>query len=159
MKISVLVVGRVRGPLESAVQEFEMRAAHYWKLDVVEIESGAGRGDRRDAGAIQRAEGRRLLARVPEGSEAWALTRGGAGTSSSAFARALGAKALEGSPGVTFLVGGAYGLDPDVLGRADSSLSLSEMTLPHELARLVLAEQLYRAGTILRHEPYHKGRS
>ena len=102
-----------------------MRAAHYWKLNVVEIESGAGRGDRRDAHAVRRAEGRRLLARVPEGSEAWALTRGGAGTSSSAFARALGERALEGSPGITFLVGGAYGLDPEVLRRAARNLSLS----------------------------------
>ena len=157
MKISVLVVGRVRGPLEAAVQEFEMRAAHYWKLDVVEIESGVRRGDRRDARSVRSSEGRRLLDRIPDGSDVWALTRGGPGTSSRAFAKTLGAKALEGSPGVTFLVGGAYGLDPEVLGRADSNLSLSEMTLPHELARLVLAEQLYRAGTILRSEPYHKG--
>ena len=134
-----------------------MRAAHYWKLDVVEIESGVRRGDRRDARSVRSSEGRRLLDRIPDGSDVWALTRGGPGTSSRAFAKALGAKALEGSPGVTFLVGGAYGLDPEVLGRADSNLSLSEMTLPHELARLVLAEQLYRAGTILRSEPYHKG--
>jgi 23S rRNA (pseudouridine1915-N3)-methyltransferase len=59
---------------------------------------------------------------------------------------------------VTFLIGGAHGLDDDVLRRADLALTLSPFTLPHELARLVLLEQVYRACTILRGEPYHKGR-
>ena len=58
---------------------------------------------------------------------------------------------------MAFLIGGAYGLDRTVIKRARKRLSLSAMTLPHEVARLVLSEQLYRAGTILRGEPYHKG--
>ena len=58
---------------------------------------------------------------------------------------------------VALLIGGAFGLDPAVLGQCDAQLSLSPLTLPHELARLVLLEQLYRAGTILKGEPYHKG--
>ncbi len=146
MKISVLVIGRVRGPLEPAVREFEARAAHYWKLEVVEIESGTGRGAAGDARSVRSAEGRRLLGRVPQGLETWALTREGARTTSKAFANALGAKALEASPGVTFLVGGAYGLDPEVLGSSTRQLSPSGMTLSHEFARLLLAEQVIQGG-------------
>lgn len=59
--------------------------------------------------------------------------------------------------GVHFIIGGAFGLDARLCGECDLSLSLSSLTLPHDLARVVLAEQLYRAGTILRREPYHKG--
>jgi 23S rRNA (pseudouridine1915-N3)-methyltransferase len=65
--------------------------------------------------------------------------------------------ALHGSPGVALIIGGAYGIHPDVGRRARRRVSLSAMTLPHEMARLVLVEQIYRAGTILRGEPYHKG--
>ena len=67
------------------------------------------------------------------------------------------ARTIEASPGVAFAIGGAFGLGEPVLARARVRLSLSDMTLPHEMARLFLAEQLYRAGTILRGEPYHKG--
>ncbi len=159
MKVSILAVGRVRGVLAPAVREFEERAGRYWKLEVTEVEAGAGRGGGRDPQDVQRSEGRRLMARVTEGSETWALTREGKGMSSRALAATLGRMAVEASPGVTFLIGGAYGLDSGVIDGADRKLSLSPMTLPHEMARLVLAEQLYRAGTILRNEPYHKGRS
>ena len=64
---------------------------------------------------------------------------------------------MRSSAGVAFVIGGAFGLGDAVLSRSRRQLSLSAMTLPHEMARLVLAEQLYRAGTILRGEPYHKG--
>ena len=64
---------------------------------------------------------------------------------------------MDALPGIGFIIGGAFGLGEAVLSRARHHLSLSDMTLPHEMARLVLAEQLYRAGTILRGEPYHKG--
>ena len=69
----------------------------------------------------------------------------------------LGELALRGSPGAAFLIGGAFGLDRTLLRDATHRVSLSPMTMPHDLARLVLAEQLYRAGTIVRGEPYHKG--
>ncbi len=159
MRISVVVVGRLRGPLESATQEYEMRASRYWKLDLVEVEAGAQSSEHTDARQVRSAEAKRLLGRTPEGFETWALTRTGAALSSRSFAEALAANALKASRGVTFLVGGAYGLDPAILQGVTRQLSLSAMTLPHGMARLLLAEQLYRAGTILRNEPYHKGGS
>lgn len=103
------------------------------------------------------AEGERLLSRVPPGVEVAALTRDGTPLSSRGLADWLQELAVGGHPGVAFLIGGAYGLHGDVLSRARRRVSLSAMTLPHEFARLVLAEQIYRAGTIARGEPYHKG--
>jgi len=159
MKVSVLAVGKPRGALESIIREFEVRAARYWRLEIIEVESGSGGKARRDPRAAQAAEGKRLLARVPAGSQKWALTRDGSRISSSALAAELGDMAVTGAPGVSFLLGGAFGLDGNVLAEAHRKVSLSAMTLPHEIARLVLTEQLYRAGTILRNEPYHKGSS
>ncbi len=156
MKISVLVVGRVRRTLVPAVEEFEARAARYRKLEFVEVDSGAARGRGKDPASVRSAEGARLGRRIPKGSEVWALTRGGSGFSSDAFARLLGLRATDGRSGVTFLTGGAFGLDRTLLHAAGRRLTLSGMTISHGLARLLLAEQLYRAGTILRGEPYHK---
>lgn len=156
MKITVVAVGRVRGVLEQAVAEYEARAARYWKLEVVEVDAGAPGRDP-DPARVRSAEAERILSRVSPGTAVFALTREGKGMGSRTLARALEEHAVRASPGVTFVVGGAFGLAPDLLARAERRLSLSAMTLPHEMARLVLAEQLYRAGTILRGEPYHKG--
>jgi 23S rRNA (pseudouridine1915-N3)-methyltransferase len=109
------------------------------------------------AGILDRAEAAKIREKIPRGSEIWALTRGGRELTSTEFARSLGERALRSAPGVALIVGGAFGLDPELLGTAKEKIALSRMTLPHGLARLVLAEQLYRAGTILRNEPYHKG--
>jgi 23S rRNA (pseudouridine1915-N3)-methyltransferase len=158
VKLTLLVVGRVRGPLHEAVAEYEARAGRYWKIDVVEVEAGS-KGAGGDPQHVQAAEEGRLLPRVPTGTQLVALTRGGEPMDSIALATYLQGLALHGSPGATFVIGGAFGLGAGVLERARRRLTLSALTLPHELARLILAEQLYRAGTILRGEPYHKGPS
>ncbi|NNF37179.1 MAG: 23S rRNA (pseudouridine(1915)-N(3))-methyltransferase RlmH [Gemmatimonadetes bacterium] len=156
MKVIVIAVGRVRGDLAPAVAGYEARAAHYWKLETVEVDAGAG--GREDRDSVMAAEADRLLTRIPDGAEVVALTRDGKSWSSLRLSKYLGDRGLHGLGDVVFVIGGAFGLDPRVLARAARRLSLSAMTLPHEMARLVLAEQLYRAGSILRNEPYHKGR-
>jgi 23S rRNA (pseudouridine1915-N3)-methyltransferase len=140
MKITTIVVGRAGAPLKDAILEYETRAGRYWKFNVIEVTSEA-----------------RLLARLPERAQIVALTRTGQGMSSTDLAAYLQEHALHSTPEVCFLIGGAFGLGPDILERAQKRWSLSDATLPHEMARLVLAEQLYRAGTIVRNEPYHKG--
>ena len=127
MKITVIVVGRAGTPFKEAILEYERRAERYWKFNVVEV-----------------ASEKLLLARLPERAEIVALTRTGSGMSSSALARYLHDHALHSTPEVCFVIGGAFGLGSGVLDRAQKRWSLSEATLPHELARLVLAEQLYR---------------
>lgn len=154
MKVSVVAVGRPRAPLARAIAEYEERAGRYWKLEVVEVRDAGGGGD---PDAARTAEGEALLRRTPDDAEVVALTRAGKAWTSRYLARFLDERAVHGRPGVAFLIGGAHGLSGAVLDAADRRLSLGGMTFPHELARLVLAEQLYRAGTIVRGEPYHKG--
>lgn len=155
MKVVVIAVGKVRGDLVPAVQEYELRAGRYWKLEVIEVAAGTGAGQA-SAAQVQESEADRILARIPSELEVVALTRGGKAMGSRELAGYLEEHAVRSSAGVAFVVGGAFGLGAAVLKRARRKLSLSSFTLPHEMARLVLAEQLYRAGTLVRGEPYHK---
>lgn len=157
MRILIVVVGRVRPPLDVAVREYESRAARYWKLEVAEVDAGLKRGGAVDPEEVRRVEGGRIRARVPDGAELWLLSRKGKGMTSESLAETLGDRALHALPPVALCVGGAFGFSRRLEGESRRRISLSTMTLPHEMARLVLAEQLYRAGTILRGEPYHKG--
>lgn len=143
--------------LAEAVGEYEGRLRHYFAFEAVEVKEEPHRRAG-DAGRVREEEGKRLLARVRPGAEVVALHETGRQWSSDRLSRWLSELALRGSPGASFLIGGAYGLSDEVLRSAQHQLSLSAFTLPHELARLVLTEQLYRAGTISRGEPYHKGR-
>ena len=156
MRLVVAAVGKVKGPLAHVVADYEQRAGRYWKLDVEEVDAGTRAGSR-DPEAVRAAEAARLLARVPEELELIALTRAGKEMGSRELSGYLQEHALRSSAGLAFVIGGAHGLAQDVLTRARKRLSLSALTLPHDIARLVLAEQLYRAGTIARGEPYHKG--
>lgn len=154
--ITVLVVGRVRGVLAEAVAEYEGRLRHYWKVEVIEVDAGSSRG-KADGAAVMAEEGARILARIPDGSQVCLLERDGRTMGSRKLAQWLQDQVLHGGRSVTFVIGGAFGVSPEVEARAQRKLSFSPMTFPHEMARLLLAEQLYRAGTILRNEPYHKG--
>ena len=156
MNVSVRAVGRPRGPLADVIADYESRAGRYWRFEAVTVAAGS-RGNRSEAGAVREAEAERLLAGMKPGGQVLALTRDGISMDSTALSSFLQEQALRSTPSVTFVIGGAFGLGDRVLARADRHLSLSPMTLPHDLARLVLAEQLYRAGTIARGEPYHKG--
>lgn len=142
--------------LEPAIREYEERAGRYWKLqvDVVKPEK-ASRG--RPVSEVRQAEAERLRAALPDGSVIVALTRNGDAWTSERLAARLNARAISGEGDVAFLIGGAFGLHEALVLEARYRLSLSAMTMPHDLARLTLAEQLYRAGTIVRGEPYHKG--
>jgi 23S rRNA (pseudouridine1915-N3)-methyltransferase len=157
MKVLVVAVGRVRGALEEAVAHYETRARRYWKLDVIEVGAGVKGSASAAPERVLEAEAERILAKVPADLDVVALTRTGSETTSRELAAYLEGLGTRSAPGVAFVLGGAFGLGEAVLGRAARKLSLSAFTLPHEMARLVLAEQLYRAGTIVRGEPYHKG--
>jgi 23S rRNA (pseudouridine1915-N3)-methyltransferase len=158
MQVSLLCVGGVRGPFERAVQDYEERLSRYWRFQVEEVPAGIGKSKKVDGASVRAAEEERLLSRLEKArGEVIALTREGKDLGSRAFARLLEERRVRAVPGVTFVIGGAFGLGRGVLARANLALSLSGMTMPHELARLVLVEQLYRAGTILKNEPYHKG--
>lgn len=154
MKITLLAVGRARGPMADPLRVYEERARHYWKLDVVEVDAGVV-GTKADPRAVRAAEEERLLSHLPPGSYMIALTRTGQEMGSRAFASYVQDHALH-ARDLCFVIGGAFGLGSGLLAQA-WQLTLSAMTFPHEVARFLLVEQLYRAGTILRGEPYHKG--
>ena len=154
MRLVVAAVGKPRDRhLAAAIEEYETRAARYWPLSVAEVREASGRGV--SPAEAKRREGERLLERVPEGALLLACDERGDRLTSADFA-ALLSHARDAARDVAFVVGGAFGLDDAVRRVAGRSLQLAPWTLPHELARLVLAEQLYRAGTIARGEPYHK---
>lgn len=155
MRVVVAAVGRPRdGALAAAIRDYETRAARYWPLERVEVK--AERAEERTGPAIARVrEGARLRERIGGIRTQVACDVGGRNMTSEEFAAWL-QEQREHATDVAFLIGGAFGLDPALVAGAPLRLSLAPWTLPHELARLVLAEQLYRAGTIARGEPYHK---
>jgi 23S rRNA (pseudouridine1915-N3)-methyltransferase len=155
MKVLLAAVGKVRGPLAAPIEEYERRVRRYYSLEVAEVKEHPSH-QASGPEEVRAQEGERLLARVPAGLEVVALHREGRLWSSERLSRYLEELALRSSPGAAFVIGGAFGLSQPVLERANHQLSLSGFTLPHEMARLVLTEQLYRAGTIARGEPYHK---
>lgn len=156
MKICTIAVGKPGAELAGPIAQYEKRAGRYWKLETIEVKGGLP-GSNHTSTDVRTAEAERLLDRLPPDAEVVALTRTGESWNSRALAQHLDGHRLYGRAGSVFVLGGAYGLALSVLERADVQLSLSPMTLPHDFARLVLLEQLYRAGTILRGEPYHKG--
>ncbi len=158
MRLHLLCVGKTRGSLREATLDFETRAGRYWRLEVQEVQAGLGKGRKAEAEKVRRAEEERLMARLEKtGGEVIALTREGRPMGSRELASFLDQRGVRSVQNVSFVIGGAFGLGEGILKRSNLKLSLSPLTLPHEVARLVLAEQLYRAGTILRNEPYHKG--
>lgn len=154
MQVGLYVVGRPRdGALAEAIASYETRAARYWPLVVSEVREAGTRAP--DAAGARSVEAERLLERLPARAEVVACDPGGEVMDSMAFATWLRDR-RDRAQDVAFVIGGAFGLGDAVRERARRRLSLAPWTLPHELARLVLAEQLYRAGTIGRGEPYHK---
>jgi 23S rRNA (pseudouridine1915-N3)-methyltransferase len=155
LKILLGAVGRVKEPLATPIGEYESRIRRYYSFDTFQVKEEPSRQSASEARVLVE-EGKRLLARVPAGLELVALDREGHAWTSAELAVYLTNLGLRGRAGAAFLIGGAFGLSGEVLQASHHRLSLSAFTLPHELARLVLAEQLYRAGTIAKGEPYHK---
>jgi 23S rRNA (pseudouridine1915-N3)-methyltransferase len=154
VKVHVVAVGKPKNTaLAAAIDEYEMRASRYWPLAVAEVKEEPAKSA--SAEVVREREGERLAARVPAGTVVVCCDPGGRRMDSAAFATFLQGHRDAGRD-VAFVIGGAYGLSPAMLKRAAVRLELAPWTLPHELARLVLAEQIYRAGTIGRREPYHK---
>lgn len=149
----VVVGSPKRGPVADAIAEYEERARRYWPLLVEEVREESAKS--RTAQQVKAGEGERMVSRIPEGARVIACDVTGSRWSSEQLAAAL-RDARDDGRDLCFLIGGAFGLGEVALQRAHGRLSLSDFTLPHEMARLVLAEQLYRAGTIVRGEPYHK---
>ncbi len=154
MRLVVAVVGKPRDRhLAAAIDDYETRAARYWPLEIAEVREASGRGS--NPTDVRTREGERLLERIPSTARLVACDERGEQFTSPQFAALLG-EARDHAQDMAFVIGGAFGLSDQARALAVRSIQLAPWTLPHELARLVLAEQLYRAGTLMRGEPYHK---
>jgi 23S rRNA (pseudouridine1915-N3)-methyltransferase len=154
MRLVVAVVGKARNQaLGDAIRDYEKRAARYWPLDVHEVREERAAGISIDK--VKEREGQRLADKLPDRAQTVMCDIKGRSFDSTQFAEFL-QSAREQDRDLAFLIGGAFGLASDLTSRSSVKLSLAPWTLPHELARLVLVEQIYRAGTIVRGEPYHK---
>ena len=152
--IAVVAVGKLRAPhWQAAQEEYLKRLRRYGNVRLVEVKDNAGRGAP-DAVAVQR-EAKALLDASSGARARFALSPEGRRMTSEGFAEFLRGETLAGGS-IALLVGGPLGLGEEVAAACRAALSLSDMTLPHELARVVLLEQIYRAGTILCGEKYHK---
>lgn len=154
MRLVVAVVGKARNQaLGEAIRDYEKRAARYWPLDVHEVREERAAGISVDK--VREREGQRLADKLPDRAQTVTCDIKGRAFDSTQFAEFL-QSAREQDRDLAFLIGGAFGLASDLTSRSTVKMSLAPWTLPHELARLVLVEQIYRAGTIVRGEPYHK---
>jgi 23S rRNA (pseudouridine1915-N3)-methyltransferase len=155
MRIRVLAVGsRMPEWVRETCADYALRLRSSLKLTLLEIRAGP-RGLQRATPAALRIEAKRLLVALRPKEFVVALDEKGDEFTTRQFASWLGARRRDGRD-VAFLIGGPDGLDPDVLARANFKLSLSRLTLPHALARVLLAEQLYRAQSLLENHPYHR---
>lgn len=155
MKLNVLCVGRMTIPfLNEGCAEFIGRLKRYLPLAINEIKEHKT-GRKQDIQRIVDTEGEALLQKIPAGAFVIALDQRGKHLSSAQLAGLMNDHMVRSTPEWTFLVGGPYGLSDAIRKRADLTLSLSAMTLTHQMARLLLLEQLYRCCTIIRNEPYH----
>jgi 23S rRNA (pseudouridine1915-N3)-methyltransferase len=151
--ISIVAVGKLRPFYRQAVDDYLRRLKRYANLKEHEVREAS----RAPTALVQRAEeAARLEARVPDGSTMVALAREGVGWSSKELARQLERWLLYSRP-LSIVIGGSNGLDQGLIDRAHARWSLGPLTFPHELARVLAVEQIYRAFTIMRGEPYHKG--
>jgi 23S rRNA (pseudouridine1915-N3)-methyltransferase len=141
--------------LAEAAKTYLARIKHFYPVEVVEVPSERGRQGKSDV-AIMRAQSARLLAAIPDRGYTVVLDERGQTLDSLKFAKWVERLTIDSPHGVNFVIGGDVGFDDSVRKRADRLLALSPMTLPHQFARVILLEQIYRACTLMRNIPYHK---
>lgn len=158
IRFTIVTVGRLKEPyLVEAAEEYLRRLAPYARVQVHEVpeEPFPPYPPAARSRAVREREAARLARHIPADSYLIALAPKGGMLSSEDLAALVEERALGGQGHLTFLIGGALGLAPALLERSDLVLSFSRLTFPHQLFRVILLEQLYRACKILRHEPYH----
>lgn len=158
MKITIVCAGKLKEKyLRDGIAEYEKRLRPYADLRTIEIieERMKDRPSPAEKDEVLRREGERLTSQIPQGVYLIVLDVGGEEMSSEKFSARIDRLMLMGESHIAFLIGGPFGLSDELRQRADLRLSFSQFTLPHQLIRLFLMEQIYRSFKISRHEPYH----
>ncbi|WP_457982998.1 23S rRNA (pseudouridine(1915)-N(3))-methyltransferase RlmH [Bacillus paralicheniformis] len=159
MNISIVAIGKLKEKyLKQGINEYIKRLSAYAKVDIIELpdEKAPENLSDQDMKIVKDKEGERILSKISPDAHVIALAIEGKMKSSEELADNMDRLATYGKSKVTFVIGGSLGLSDAVLKRADEKLSFSRMTFPHQLMRLILLEQVYRAFRINRGEPYHK---
>ena len=159
MKISVVCVGKVKEKFyRDAIDEFSKRLSRYCKLEIVEVadEKTPDQASETEMKQIKDKEGERLLKNIKEDSYVICLCIDGKQLDSEELACKIEQLGIQGNSHICLVIGGSLGLSEMVIKRADMKLSFSKMTFPHQLMRVILLEQIYRAYRIINNEPYHK---
>lgn len=159
MQIDIICVGKVKEQyLRDAIAEYSKRLGRYCKLNILEVADEktpehASEGVERQ---IKAKEGERIAKHIKPGAYVIALAIDGQQVTSEGFARKIDQLGIQGVSHIQFVIGGSIGMDDTILHQANYKLSFSKMTFPHQLMRVILLEQVYRAYKINAHEPYHK---
>lgn len=159
MNIQIVSVGKLKEKyLKLGIEEYTKRLGAYAKIDIIEVpdEKAPENLSEADMEIVKKKEGDRILAKIGADTYVIALAIEGKMKSSEQLASDLESLMTYGRSKVAFIIGGSLGLHEEVMKRSDEKLSFSKMTLPHQLMKLVLVEQIYRAFRIIKGEPYHK---
>lgn len=159
MKITIICVGKIKEHyLSAAIQEYSKRLSKYCSLEIIEVadERTVENASENVMNQIKDKEGERIIKHIKGNSYVFTLEILGTLITSESFANKINTIGLSGISHITFIIGGSIGLSANVSKRADCKLSFSKMTFPHQLMRVILLEQIYRAYRINLNEPYHK---
>lgn len=159
MKISIICVGKIKERFYSdAVSEYAKRLSKYCKLEIIEVadEKTPDGASAAVEEQIKEKEAKRILEKIKDDAFVCTLEIGGKRLSSEGLAQWMEKLTVSGTSHIAFVIGGSLGLHASVLKRSDMGLSFSDMTFPHQLMRVILTEQIYRAFRIINKEPYHK---
>ncbi|MFA9377379.1 MAG: 23S rRNA (pseudouridine(1915)-N(3))-methyltransferase RlmH [Lachnotalea sp.] len=159
MKITLLTVGKIKEKyFTGAIDEYTKRLSRYCKLEIIEVadEKTPDNASNAQECQIRKKEAERLLKYIPDTSYVIALAIEGNMLDSVELSNKIEQLGVAGTSHIVLIIGGSLGIDSELLSRADYKLSFSKMTFPHQLMRVILLEQIYRAYRILNHEPYHK---
>lgn len=159
MNITVISVGKIKEKyINLGLSEFQKRLSKYCKLNLIEVsdEKAPENLSEADMEIVKNKEGEKILSKLNDNTYVIVLAIDGKQLSSEELSKKIDNLALQGNSQVTFIIGGSLGLSDEVLNKANYKLSFSKMTFPHQLMKLILLEQIYRAFRISRGEPYHK---
>ena len=159
MKITIVAVGKIKEKFyRDAIDEYAKRLSKYCKFEIIEVadEKTPDKCSETEEQIILSKEADKILKNLRQDMYVYALAIKGKKLDSVAFANEINQLALTGKSSIAFIIGGSLGLHSSVLDRADRHLSFSDMTFPHQLMRVILSEQIYRAYRIIANEPYHK---
>ena len=159
MNIKILCVGKIKEKFYTqAIEEYSKRLSKYCSISVVEVpdEKTSENASDNEISIIKNKEGERLLKHINDRDFVIGLAILGKQLDSVAFSKYIEDLGIKGNSSIVFVIGGSLGLSEDVLNRCQFQISFSKMTFPHQLMRVILLEQIYRAMRIMKNEPYHK---